>query len=107
MDIMAKWRYSDENLGGGANIEIGGASNGQVVSDIVSKNPRGWSCLHIIQSGDDNDPCTNATISNNQIGPCGEEGTDSAGNGLWADGISFACTNSVVENNTVCLPIDR
>ncbi|KAL1983266.1 hypothetical protein VTN96DRAFT_288 [Rasamsonia emersonii] len=88
-------------VGGGANIEIGGASNGQVVSNIVSKNPRGWSCLHIIQSGDDSKPCTNATVSNNEIGPCGEEGTNAAGNGQWADGISFACTNSIVSNNTI------
>ncbi|KAL1965493.1 hypothetical protein VTN77DRAFT_5749 [Rasamsonia byssochlamydoides] len=88
-------------VGGGANIEIGGGSNGQIVENIVSKNPRGWSCLHIIQSGNDNNPCTNATVANNQIGPCGEEGTDAAGNGQWADGISFACTNSLVANNTI------
>jgi hypothetical protein len=47
--------------------------------------------------------CTNATIANNDIGPCGQSGTNSAGQGLWADGISFACTDSVVKSNTVCI----
>lgn len=28
--------------------------------------------------------------------------TDSTGHGLWADGISFDCTNYLVSNNTVC-----
>lgn len=46
--------------------------------------------------------CSNATITNNDIGPCGLEGHDAAGHGQWADGISFACTNSLVQSNTVC-----
>jgi hypothetical protein len=87
--------------GGGANIEIGGLATGQVVSHVASRNPRGWSCLHIIGSGNTASPCTNATIINNDIGPCGQSGTDSAGNGLWADGISLDCTNSLVQDNTV------
>jgi hypothetical protein len=59
--------------------------------------------MHFIESGDDSNPCRNATISNNDIGPCGEEGTDSQGNGLWADGISMACTNTMVTNNKVSI----
>ncbi|QKX53895.1 uncharacterized protein TRUGW13939_00975 [Talaromyces rugulosus] len=86
---------------GGANIELGQASSGIVVSNIASRNSRGWSCLHVIQSGDSTAPCTNVTISNNQIGPCGNEGTNSAGAGQWADGISFACQDSLIENNHV------
>jgi hypothetical protein len=85
----------------GANIEIGGLSTGQTVSYISSRHPRGWSCLHIIGSGNTAQPCQNAKITNNDIGPCGQEGTDSAGHGLWADGISLDCTNSLVSNNTV------
>lgn len=87
--------------GGGANIEIGGGVTGQVVSYVASRNPRGWSCLHIIGSGNTAAPCTSATITNNDIGPCGQSGTDSSGNGLWADGISLDCTNSLVHGNTV------
>ena len=87
--------------GGGANIEIGGGATGQVVSHVASRNPRGWSCLHIIGSGNTASPCANATIINNDIGPCGQSGTDANGNGLWADGISLDCTNSLVQGNTV------
>lgn len=86
---------------GGANIEIGGSVTGQVVSNVASKNPRGWSCLHVIGAGTGTAPCTNTTLVNNDIGPCGQSGTDSAGNGLWADGISLDCTNSLVQNNQV------
>jgi hypothetical protein len=88
---------------GGANIEIGGTSNGQVVKHVNSRNPRGWSCLHVTEGGITSNYCTNATVSNNDIGPCGESGKNSAGQGLWADGISFACTNSLVEGNDVSL----
>ena len=42
-------------------------------------------------------PCTNATITNNDIGPAGHP----TPNGAWADGISLACLNSYVGNNTI------
>ena len=87
--------------GGGANIELGGVSNGQTIEFVATKNPRTWSCMHIVESGDSANPCTNATIANNDIGPCGVEGTEASTNGMWADGISFACTNSMVASNTV------
>lgn len=86
---------------GGGNIEIGGTSSGQVVKYVNSRNPRGWSCLHVTEGGTTSNYCTNATVSNNDIGSCGDSGTNSAGQGLWADGISFACTNSLVEGNDV------
>lgn len=91
--------------GGGANIEIGGLSTGQVVSNVNSRNPRGWSCMHIIGSGQDQNPCKQATITNNDIGPCGQSGTDSEGNGLWADGISLDCTDTLVQDNMVSSPM--
>lgn len=87
--------------GGGATIEIGGGVTGHIVSHVASRNPRAWSCLHVIGSGDANAPCTNATITNNDIGPCGQSGTDATGNGLWADGISLDCTQSLVQDNVV------
>ena len=87
--------------GGGANLEIGGGATGQVVSHVASRNPRGWSCLHVIGSGNTASPCANATIINNDIGPCGQSGKDANGNGLWADGISLDCTDSLVQDNTV------
>jgi len=78
--------------GGAALIEIGGTSNGQIVDHIHALEPRGWSCLHIFEGNLD---CRNATITNNQIGPSGNS------NGTWADGISMACTNSLVANNVI------
>lgn len=51
---------------GGANIEIGGQSTGQVVSNVASRNPRGWSSLHVIGSGKDGSACKQATIIDQQ-----------------------------------------
>jgi hypothetical protein len=89
--------------GGDANIIVGGVtSGGQVISNVASRNPRSWSCLHVIGSGQDSNPCRNVTLTNNDIGPCGQSGTDpSSGDGLWADGISLDCTASLVQGNTV------
>ena len=59
--------------------------------------------MHLSESGNSGNPCTNVTITSNDIGPCGQEGTNAAGSGQWADGISFACTNSLVSQNSVRL----
>ncbi|KAB5583434.1 hypothetical protein GE09DRAFT_1078867 [Coniochaeta sp. 2T2.1] len=93
-------------LGGDALVEMGGGVAGQVVSNNVITNTRSWSCLHYIGSGQDNNPCREGTVTGNTIGPCGQEGTDAAGNGLWADGISFECVNSVVSSNNIIGPTD-
>ncbi|KAK7033610.1 hypothetical protein VNI00_012847 [Paramarasmius palmivorus] len=78
---------------GGANIEMGGPNSDQLIEYVKSHDPRGWSCLHVTQG-----PltCNNATVQNNEIGPCG---TDQRSN--WADGISLSCANSVVRNNVI------
>lgn len=86
-------------VGGGANVEIGGLSTGQVVDHVASRNPRGWSCRHLIGSGSDTNPCKSTTVTNCDIGPCGTEGKDSACNGLWADSVSLDCTASLVQSN--------
>ena len=70
-------------IGGGANFEIGGLSTGQVVDYVESRNPRGWTCLHLIGSGSDTTPWKNATVTNCDIGPCWTEGKHSPDNGLW------------------------
>ncbi|UJR17128.1 hypothetical protein I4U23_004024 [Adineta vaga] len=80
-------------LKGSANIEIGGPTNNQVVDYVHSYEPRGWSCLHIAESGLNG--CRNATITNNDIGPAGHP------DGQYADGISMACTESSVANNII------
>jgi hypothetical protein len=73
-------------------IEMGGPTVGQIVDHVRSFEPRGWSALHIAEGHLD---CTGARITNNDIGPSGQP------DGHWADGISLACTNSVVANNNI------
>lgn len=87
---------------GDANVLVGSTSNGVVVSNVAVRNARGFSCLHVIE-GATTYPysCVNATIINNDIGPCGTED-----GGLWADGISFACSSSLVSSNTITGPTD-
>lgn len=55
--------------GGIALIEMGGDSYGQQVINVKAFEPRGWSCLHMIEG--DTPRCSNALIQNNQIGPSG------------------------------------
>ena len=82
---------------GGGLIEIGGNASGQVVKNVWSHDPRGWSALHLIEGGVTGGvpACQKATVTDNQIGPSGMPG------GEWADGISLACGNSIVSNNTI------
>ena len=77
---------------------MGGATSGQLVEYVRSFDPRAWSCLHIAEGGL---KCSNATVQNNDIGPCG---TDTFGQ--WADGISVACATTNVRNNLVNTPTD-
>ena len=78
---------------GAALIEFGGPTRGQWVDRVHAYEPRAWSALHVIEG---NLNCANARITNNDIGPSGNYD-----NFEWADGISMACTNSLVENNTI------
>jgi len=83
---------------GGANIEMGGPTKGQVVEFVKSYDPRSWSCLHASEGVLN---CSDITIQNNDIGPCGVDQYDQ-----WADGISVACPQSVVRNNMINTPTD-
>lgn len=82
----------------GANIEFGGANSGQLIEYVHSFDPRSWSCLHVAEGGL---LCDNATVQNNDIGPCGSDNFQQ-----WADGISVACQNSLVQNNMINNPTD-
>ncbi|KAG9317823.1 hypothetical protein JVU11DRAFT_2049 [Chiua virens] len=85
-------------LTGGANIEMGGSNADQLIEYVHSFDPRSWSCLHIAEG---NLTCTNVTIQNNDIGPAGSDLFQQ-----WADGISVACTNSLIKNNMINNPTD-
>lgn len=80
-------------LQGDALIQAGGSASGQVIRMVRAFEPRSWSVIHLFEGGSPR--CTDALVENNQLGPAGS--TD----GSWADGISFACTNSVARNNTI------
>lgn len=84
--------------GGGANIEFGGANTNQLIEYVRSFDPRSWSCLHVAEGGLQ---CNNATVQNNDIGPCGSDAFQE-----WADGISMSCNNSLVQNNMINNPTD-
>jgi hypothetical protein len=74
---------------GDALVYAGGDSTGQVIRTNKIFEPRSWSALHLIE------PCSDALVEDNDIGPAGYP------DGTWADGISLACTKSIVRNNRI------
>ena len=77
----------------GGLIEWGGNTTYQLVEWVKAFEPRGWSVL-VIGHGDDL-VCTGVEARNNELGPAGR-----AEFGM-ADGISLACRNSIVKDNTI------
>ncbi|MFL6075886.1 MAG: hypothetical protein ACJ73S_21045 [Mycobacteriales bacterium] len=86
-------------LTGGALLEMGGAGTDQTVRAVVAHDTRSWSTVHLIEGAVTGGvpQCQRATVVDNTIGPAG---TDEPA-GTWADGISLACGDSLVANNTV------
>lgn len=83
-------------LEGEALVVGGGESRGQVFRWLRLIEPRGWSALHIAEGhGAPRPSCFDALVENNVIGPAGMP------DHTWADGISFACADSVVRHNTI------
>jgi hypothetical protein len=82
---------------GEALIELGGNVSGIKVDHIRAFDPRGWSILHVFEG---NGSCSGARITYNDLGPSGHP------NGEWADGISFACRDGIVQHNIVTDPSD-
>jgi Right handed beta helix region len=89
-------RVSLEPMGGDALVYAGGYSRGQIIRGNKIMNTRSWSSLQLIQGHSDSQPCSDALVEMNEIGPAG-----TSDNLLWADGISLACTNSIVRDNTI------
>jgi parallel beta-helix repeat protein len=86
-------RGSEAILPGGANLELGGPNVDQLIEHVHSRDPRGWSCLHVAEGPF---TCSNVTIRYNDIGPCGSDAFQQ-----WADGISLSCANSEVYGNVI------
>ena len=83
---------------GDALIEIGGNASGQTVHEVEARDTRSWSTIHLAEGGVNNQgefSCRHATITNNTLGPAGTP------DGNWADGISLACGDSLVQHNTI------
>lgn len=88
-------------------VVIGG-NEGQAIRECHLKDPRGWTAIHVREGS--KLQCTGAIIERNEIGPVGEEydpevdGPDpelSPRGRPLADGISIACRDSVVSDNTI------
>ncbi|WVO17944.1 hypothetical protein L204_105642 [Cryptococcus depauperatus] len=88
-------------------LVILGGNEGQSIYNSLITNPRGFTAIHIREG--DKLQCTGAIIEKNEIGPAGEEydpkidGDDpemSPHGRPLADGISIACRDSFVRDNT-------
>ncbi|KLO11233.1 hypothetical protein SCHPADRAFT_831467 [Schizopora paradoxa] len=91
-------RLGGTKLNGGANIEMGNNNADQLIEYVRSYDPRSWSCMHVTEGSK---MCSNATVQNNDVGPCGLDGFNQ-----WADGISYSCWNGLVQNNMINNPTD-
>lgn len=78
---------------GDALILAGGSASGQVIREVRALETRSWSTIHLFEGGAPR--CSEALVENSEVGPAGQP------DGSWADGISLACTNSVVRNNRI------
>lgn len=77
-------------------VHAGGASDGQIIRDNRIMNTRSWTSLLVVEGPSDDQPCENALVEGNEIGPAGTSGIDQ-----WADGITLACMRSTVRGNVV------
>ncbi|KAL0242265.1 hypothetical protein I308_105894 [Cryptococcus tetragattii IND107] len=84
-----------------------GGNEGQTIQNCWIKNPRGFTAIHIREG--DKLQCTGARVEKNDIGPVGEEydperdGEDPEMSSLGrplADGVSIACRDSFIRDNT-------
>lgn len=80
-------------IGEGGLIEWGGNGSKQLVEQVKAYEPRGWSVL-VLGHGDDL-RCDGSIARNNELGPAGRAEY------IIADGISLACRNSTVTDNTI------
>ena len=83
---------------GGALMEMGGDAVGQTIEHVYAHDTRSWSSLHMAEGTSRFRPgCEHAKILHNAIGPAGTPGPGYR----WADGISMACGDTLVEGNKI------
>ncbi len=81
------------------NIIVPGGT-GAVVSQVRTDTPAGWSTLYLHGRGE-NRVCGSATVQSNLSVGYGSSAFEPGSDGRWADGISNACENALIENNHV------
>jgi hypothetical protein len=90
-----------------AGLVILGGNEGQRISDCKIRDPRGFTAVHVREG--DKLSCTGAVVEKNEIGPVGDEydpavdGPDPEVSPLGrplADGLSIACKDSIIRDNT-------
>jgi parallel beta-helix repeat protein len=83
---------------GGALMEMGGDAVGQTIEHVYAHDTRSWSSLHMAEGTSRFRPgCEHARILDNTIGPAGTPGPGYR----WADGISMACGDTLVQGNKI------
>lgn len=89
--------FGNANADRGPLVELGGRDvTGVRVEKVELAYPQGWTCLHLFEGAHDadgNSRCQNAWIVQNYIHDAGLPYS-----GLWADGISMACSGTVSQN---------
>ncbi len=83
-----EYGYKDEE----ALLIFGRDARGATIKNVLAKNTRSWSTLHLPRWGGE---CRDITVESNTFGPAG------TADGRWADGISLACENAEVIGNRI------
>ncbi len=80
---------------GGLNVQLFGG-NGTTVADSVISNTAGWSSLQAFGSAE-GQPCASNTLARNLVTVYSSDHFDQT----WADGLSVACENTLVQDNEI------
>ena len=86
---------NDPKQYGMALIRAGYESQGAVIRYVSAFGSRSWSVLHLGE-GDPSNRCSGAIVEYNTLGKSGIHFP-----GKWSDGISMACSGSIIRNNTI------
>lgn len=86
------------------NIIVPGGA-GMLVKNVRTDTPAGWSTLYLHGRAESR-PCGSATVRSNLSVGYGSAAFETNSDGSWADGISNACENALIEDNHIVDPTD-
>ena len=81
-------------MGHSGLIAAGGNSVGQVIREVKAYEPRSWTTVHFIEGDPSRSQCIGALVELNEFGPAGLPA-------MRANGISMACKQSIIQQNTI------